>query len=165
MTSKFQKDLRKELSKIEKQFIKTVSPTAMKKIGNEAVMMVRTRTRVGFGVSGSRKQKLKKLSASYVKTRKKLKKAGQLDSTTGVRKSNLTNTGQMLRSLKIKKANSKSVKIGASGRRQGSRLGNEKLSRFVTIQGRPFLDLTESEEKKLARFYQNKILKPALARV
>lgn len=165
MTRKFQNNLKRELKKIEEQFNKSIAPREMKKIGNEAVLEIRKRTRLGYGVSGSKRQKLKRLSASYVKMRKKMKKAGTLDQTTGVRKSNLTQTGQMLRSLKVKKANSRSVIVGASGRRKGSRLGNEKLSRFVTIQGRPFLDLTSSEEKKLARFYQNKILQPKLAKV
>jgi len=175
MVSKFERDLKKELNKIKKTFESTIDANDMRKLGKFSVEMIHKRTKLGYGVANfyegdknsinQKKKRLKPLSPAYVKFRQRMKKAGKLDSSTTVKKSNLTLTGQMLKNLGISSVKAGSVVLKTKGRRTDSRYTNEQIAEFVSDQGRPWLDLTDLEQKKLARYYQNNILKPALAKI
>lgn len=132
-----------------KALIKITSPQNMRKYGESAAQLIKTRTRLGSGVasSGGDKQKLKALSSSYKEQRKKFK---QLSSQTSPGKSNLTRTGQMLDSMGVKSVKQDEVKVGPMGSRTEGNLTNEKLSQYVTEAGRPFNNLSKIETKRIA---------------
>ena len=73
-------------------------PRFMNDVGKLARDVIRKRTRLGYGVEkeGGKKEKLEKLSKPYIKQRKKYLK---LSSGASATKSNLTQTGHMLRSM------------------------------------------------------------------
>lgn len=167
---RFEKDLDKVFDDIEKTFNSTLTKTKMRRLGKEAVKIVRRRTLLGKGVTfvsddNKKNKKLKPLSPSYKKFRKRFKKKGGLSTKTKVGKSNLTLTGQMLKSLQVSTRKKKSFVLLTSGPRKNSKYTNEDIARFVSEQGRPWLDLSNLEQKKLARFYQNNILKPIMAKI
>jgi hypothetical protein len=92
------KDFESELMKTLNSVISELnSKPVLQEIGDQVVEIIKKRTRTGYGVdkSGGSKQKLKPLATSTKKTRKKKK----LDSTTTASKSNVTQTGDMLRDL------------------------------------------------------------------
>lgn len=145
---------------------------ATKAVAKETTVQIKTRTRLGGGLSrdtesgkldGKRKQ-LEKLSPSYKKQRQRYK--ANLDSKfTNVGRSNLTATGQMLKSIRsrVKPGNTVFTEIIAGGRRKeldGSspRLNNKQIQEFVE-EKRPFLGLTTAESNKLRRLARDIILK------
>lgn len=172
--TKFQRDLQRELKNIEKAIGGSFNAQSMRKIGIESVKIIRRRTKLGYGVANfyqgdkesinQKRQRLKPLSPAYIKQRQRLKKDGKLDSSTAPRKSNLTKTGQMLKKLAVSKVKNGSVILKTSGRRTDGK-DNEQVAEWVSDAGRPWLDLTNIEQKQIARFYQNNILKPSLAKV
>lgn len=139
--------------------------------GNYMADRIRTRTRLGRGVTESgQPQGLKKLSQSYKDQRagkiafaSKGKGAGRiiypyvpdarpkLHPQTSPGKSNLTFTGQMLDSLGITKITRNSVEIGPRGRRTDSALSNQDVAGFVSKE-RPFLNISSPEREGLKRF-------------
>jgi hypothetical protein len=124
----------------------------MRKYGELAIKFIVARTRKGIGVSktaGSEKR-LKALSASYIKHRQR--NTGKLDSTTSPRRSNLTFTGQMLRSMRVKEVSKRQVKWGPNKVRRKGGITNEKVGEFVAQQGRPFNFLSKVDIKKLIKF-------------
>lgn len=126
---------------------KISKPDSMRKIGKRAVDMIRLRTQLGYGVAkrGGEKSPLKKLSSAYKETRKK---DSQLDPQTSPGKSNLTRTGQMLNSLDVKTVSTGRALIGPGGSRNDGK-DNADIGRYVSQAGRPFNNLSGTEEKRL----------------
>lgn len=149
----------------------SVSAKAMTTFAKFARDMIVKRTRRGFGVeqTGRKQQRLKKLSKSYIDFRKgkvsfftrngtvipiKPKAPPKLDSTTSPGKSNLTFSGQLLRSLVVSSKKGEFT-IRANNRRRKNGLTNNELAEIVSNQGRPFMGLTVGELRKLRRLYEN----------
>lgn len=127
----------------------------LKKMGLAAVDIVVTRTRKGFGVkkTGGNRKKLKALSKGYIARRK----MSNLHRTTSPRKSNLTFTGQMLESVKVLRSTKKSsFSIGPSGRRSDGKR-NADVGRWVSDQGRPFMNLGRLEIKELSKIMRSQM--------
>ena len=97
----------------------SINQKAMKAFGEAARDLIVARTRRGFGVekTGANQQRLKPLSQSYIKQRQR----SSLDPTTSARKSNLTFSGQLLRSIVVKAGRGK-VSIQPNNRRRRTRL-------------------------------------------
>jgi hypothetical protein len=133
----------------------TIDSNFMRQVGEEAKWLIFVRTKLGYGVGsqGGVKQKLKPLSPFYIELRKILKKESMLDPSTSPKKSNLTNTGQMLASIQVKRASNGIVWLGPMGYRD-DRLTNEQVANTVS-KDRPFMFLSDLETKKLKRFAQN----------
>lgn len=129
-----------------------VSAKALSAFGRAARDMIVARTRRGFGVqrTGAKQERLLKLSTNYKKYRKRV----GVDSTTSPGKSNLTFSGQLLRSLVVI-AKKGQVTIRANNRRRKEGFTNNQLAEFVSEQGRPFMGLTVGELRKLRRLYEN----------
>jgi hypothetical protein len=127
--------------KAEKEFTKT---------GNEAVELIKKRTRLGYGVDKPRgtKTKLKKLNSDYVASRKRNRPTGP----TTPAKSNLTQSGDMLDDLEAKKQTSTRYEI--TFKRKESRDKAEWVSK-----DRAFNNLSKSEIKQLAKKLQDRINK------
>jgi len=160
------KDLNKRL---EKQFSVIPSKKSMTMLGNFAVIGMQKRVRLGFGSTKELgpKKSLKSLrdhSPAYKAYRKRYQ--SDLDSTTSARKQNLTFTGQLVRDIQLLKATKNNFKIGHStSARNGDNFSNRKLSKWVQVAGRTYMDITNLEYKRLLRFYQNTIIKPALSKI
>lgn len=158
------------------------STAIMQQAGQFAADRIVKRTRLGKGVEsrGGDPQSLKPLSASYKEQRKgklaffttasgvkvpfKPDRTERLDGTTSAGKSNLTRTGQLLRSIKVIAVKAGSVVIGPTGGRVGSFLNNKDVARYVQEE-RPFLNLSKPEVNALAKFFREKLseaLKKAL---
>jgi len=150
--------------KLEKAFQVSMSVRVMKAMGEESVNLIRVRTRLGWGVekSGQKRQRLISLTAPYIKQRKRYRASLSQFTRPGQKKSNLTLTGDMLDSMKVTKAKRTQVVIGFPKRKHlpfpkdskaRSRPTIEKVAAF-TAKRRPFLNLTDLEERKLVRFYR-----------
>ncbi len=118
----------------------------LNELGKFAVDMVKLRTQLGYGVSrpGATRQKLKSLSPGYIAQRRKAK----LNENTSATKSNLTKTGQLISSLDVKSASKGGIVIGPTGTRNDG-LENAKVAEYVTINGRPFNNLSDVELKRI----------------
>jgi len=145
-------DITRFVKKLFGVFDRFVDDAKMRAIGVEASRLIKVRTRLGYGVSsnGKQRKKLKKLSDNYLIFRAKHR--DELDSETSPERSNLTFTGQLLNSMKVKKAKKGSVIIGPSGKRSGERLTNDELGQHVEDAGRPFNYLSNLETKQVERF-------------
>ena len=117
-------------------------------LGEDAKRLIQKRTRLGGGVERSLgpRTKLKSLSESYKKQRKKNKV--KLDRTTTPARSNLTFTGGMLRDIGVKVSKAK-VSL-----RFITPFAKDK-AKWVQDAGREFFNITKPEFKQL----QNKVRK------
>lgn len=129
----------------------TFTKRQMQAYGELAIEAIVKRTRQGFGVNrtGGKSRRLKPLSESYIEQRKR--KRSQLDSTTSPRRSNLTFTGQLLRSMRVKKVTNRKVVWGPNKRRRRGGLTNERLGEIVAEQGRPFNFLAKTDIARLVK--------------
>lgn len=123
----------------------------MRLIAERAIQLIVRRTQKGFGVKNNNGQEipLKALSSVYIEQRKRQRKL--LDGTTSPIKSNLTFTGQMLRSMTVKEITNKSVSIGPNKRRRKGGLTNEQIAEYVQKE-RPFNNLSFKEINAIVKF-------------
>lgn len=141
------------------------SERKMRLLGNLAIERITERTRRGYGVSrtGANQTKLKRLSPSYVAFRKSRRR--ELDSTTSPRKSNLTFSGRLLRSMVIKEISNRQVKWGPKNNmRKGSRITNEQLGEYVAQAGRPFNNLSKQDIRAI-RVAMDKSLRESIKKL
>lgn len=143
-----QSDITKLLKRLESIKLDLYKKNNMLELGKEAARLIKKRTRLGWGVSDheAKKGKLKVLSASYKKARGKKRPKGP----TSASKSNLTNTGEMLDSLKASVKKDGQVEIGFSNS------DSEKKAGWVS-KDRPFNYISSSEFKQLRKFLQEKL--------
>lgn len=147
---------------------KSTDPKILRALGEEATTIIVRRTRLGqtarrttvsneLGKVRGRVIRLKPHKPSYKKFRKTHR--DKLSEFTRVGRSNLTFSGQLLASVGIVRVTRSSVIINARGARKPVFPGrrepsNPKLAEYVTEQGRPFLELSALDDKKLVRFYR-----------
>jgi hypothetical protein len=147
---------------------KSTDAKAMKALGNEAVTIIVRRTRLGktarrtrvtdeLGNIKNRVQRLKSHSPQYRRFRKDHQDI--LGQFTRWNRSNLTFSDQLLASVGVRKVTKRQVTVAATGRRTPVFPGrkepsNPRLAEIVTEQGRPFLELSTLDDKKLVRFYR-----------
>jgi len=144
-------NIAKVFQNIRKRFDRVIADS-IEPMGREAIRLLVVRTRLGYGVSrqeGNR-GKLKSLSPAYVQFRQRYR---NLSPFTRPRRSNLTLTGQMLDSMQIIKASNRTVIIGPKGRRRDGE-NNEDIAKWVQKAGRPFLNISRTEQIQLIRFYR-----------
>jgi hypothetical protein len=125
-------------------------------IGQEVIEIIKRRTRLGYGVdrAGEKRRSLRDMrrhNPIYTEARKALAKDGKLSSMTAPTKHNLTLTGDMLDSMKIKKAETNKVTIDFNGEDNKMKAGvNEK-------RGWKFLNLSDNDLKQLQRILANNL--------
>lgn len=124
----------------------------MQAVGGFALGLIIKRTRIGYGVSEflADKERLKRLSPKYIKARQSFQ---GLDSTTTPAKSNLTRTGQMLRSTKVTRVTRSTATIEPTGTRDDG-LTNKEVAAFQEEQGRTYLNVSRLEQAQILRFYR-----------
>lgn len=120
-------------------------------MGNRATNLIKKRTREGFGVENGQPVKFAPLAPSTIRKRQ----TKTLSSKTSPRTSNLTETGQMVDSLKWRVENNKIVIFftndSSSNKETYARVGSNNRP------ARPFADLTDEELRKLIIFYHQQI--------
>lgn len=148
-------DLTKILGRLSKTVQSAIDRVAMQAVGDFATNLIVKRTRLGYGVNQQYGPKGKFLSLSplYVLARSK---QSRLDSTTRPNKSNLTNTGQMLRSMQAKYKSKGVMIIEPTGTRSDSKLSNLQVAEFASDDPgkRPFNRLSALEFQQVLRFYR-----------
>jgi phage gpG-like protein len=154
--------VRRQFGDIEKRIKKEIgdglSQRAMRRIGTVMLVLITRRTREGYGAvrTGAGRKPLKELSGEYIKRRKR----ARLDPTTRPSKSNLTFTGQMLRSMSILGTTNTAVLVGPKRSRRKGGLTNFQVAELVSKE-RPFLFLTDKELETVTDFVDDEIEKAA----
>lgn len=139
-------DFKKAFKNLEKIVKGISSKESLQEIGDEVVSIVKKRTQLGYGVedSGSDKKKLTPLEPSTVESRKRK----QLSGMTAPKKSNLTETGDMLDDIKVTKSSKGELEIGF-----GSKFSQDKANWNTNPtrhpNKRPFMSLSKVEIKRV----------------
>lgn len=155
-----EEDLKKFKEKLDKSLNTLISQQTLSPIAIELKNIIQRRTRLGSGVeeSGQPKVPLAPLAPSTKKARKYKKGLGKLSELTSPNKSNLTESSQMLGSLRgyaRKNAAAGTMEVTPTGDR------NRKLTAIHTLGGpnlpkRPFLNLSAQDIKQLTAVLQDK---------
>ena len=132
-------------------------------IGRYIAARIVFKARTGKTAVSGKESKLPPLSDGYVKQREARKKAGDssLDSDFfSPRRSNLTLTGQYLKSIALVKFDrvKKLLQIRPTGRRKEG-LSNEKLSEYLAKQGRSIFGVDETGRRVVSNMVKNEIRK------
>lgn len=137
---------------------KATQPNEMKKLGEEAAEMIKTRTRLGYGVerSGTKRERLDPLAESTKESKKQKRKRGELSPLTTPSRSNLTDTGELLDSQQVTSVAQVEVTIGPKGRRKDGKT-NEEVGSYVTENGRPYNNLSDVEEKRITESLRKRV--------
>lgn len=150
-----QTDLAEFQKKLEKQIKQKLDSKFMLELGAEAIEIIKTRTRAGFGVKKSSgvKEELKALSDKYIQQRRNMR----LSRFTTPETSNVTQTGKMLASLRARKVGD-SIEVGpGKQQRSDSEHTNEEIAEFLLAQGRVFMNLSKQEFQELLRIAKKKL--------
>ena len=143
--------------KLDKAFTKIFDQAYSEKLKGR----ITKRTQLGIGLDRPKSDKgirLPPLSSSYKSQRKK--KDFKLSSTTTASKSNLTATGQLLKSLSLVKLKvSTGIKWvivvgdrrGRDARGKPSKIGNKQLVKYLEDQGRIFLGFSRAQINEVQR--------------
>lgn len=151
------RSLRTITDKIKKTLSRGISQQEARSLGQFAIDIIVKRTRLGYGVAKQfgTKQRLRGLSARYVKYRTTFP---GLSSTTTPSRSNLTLTGQMLASMKLIKTQTSSgqtvIRFGPTGTRPKTGKTNLEVASFQESQGRVFNRVSQLEFQQILRFYR-----------
>jgi hypothetical protein len=139
------------VARLNKQIEATTGPAEMRKIGGFLIQKIAVRTRLGNGVMDhlAEKSKLKPLSPKYIEFRKSY---GQLYNMTTPKRSNLTLTGSMIDSLRIKAIGKNSIRIGPTGTDRNG-VSNSSKAYWQEKAGRVFLRLSRQEVKQARIFW------------
>lgn len=154
-------DFAKLARNLRRGILASLAKKNMRSLGLEAIDIIVARTRKGQGVkrTGGRKRRLKRLSPRYISYRQ----TQRLDKTTSPGKSNLTFSGQLLRSMVVKSNSTRKVTWGPNRRRRKGGLTNERLGEIVSVE-RPFNFLSAREVTQLSRSI-NRLLARRLSKI
>ena len=162
----FELQLKSIFKRMIERFTKKPLREDLKLCAGETIKMITVRSRLGYGVkkTGAKKEKFAPLKESTIRRRKQM----GLHPATSPGKSNITATGEMLFSMRIKDFTDTSVTIGPTGGRDDGK-DNEDVGAYTEAGSRnraprPFLNLHDLDLKKLQRFYE-KLLQRGLKKV
>lgn len=145
-------DIEKFVRNLKRGVGVTASQKNMRLIGERCIQLIVRRTQQGLGVKmvGGAEMPLRALSQNYIAFRNKQRR--NLDPTTTANKSNLTFTGQMLRSMTIKQVSNSIVRVGPNEKVRKGGLTNARLAEILQ-QKRPFNNLSAREIKTVVEFF------------
>jgi hypothetical protein len=139
---------------LQKSAAEVCSSSNMLKLGQFVADMIRLRTKLGFGVKqeGQQKEKLAALKPSTIEARRHKNLRG--DTTPG--RSNLTETGQMLDSIKAINPTNGKVTVIPTGSRHGDGKSNEDIAQYATDGAsgrvkRAFMNVSNVEHEKIKK--------------
>jgi hypothetical protein len=143
-------DLSKFNKKVERKLKQITSKRQMQTLGLEALRLIRKRVRKGFSVAKNlgREEPFKPLDIDYIERRRKIR----LSPFTSPSKSNITRSGRLISGLRLT-TKDRVFQIKPTGKsREG--VSNVFIAQVLTKQGRPFLNLSLTEQRKLLSFYK-----------
>lgn len=148
----FESDLKSFRDKLDKALDELVSPKVLKEIGQFEADLIKRRSRLGSGVpkDGGAKVKFTELAPSTVVSRRKKK----LASETTPKKSNLTESGQLLNDL-VSKIEGRSTVIGHTKDRN-KRIGAFHQTGGPKLPQRRYLGLAKEDIKQITAIMQDK---------
>ena len=130
----------------------------VKVIANFIADKIKLRTRLGYGVArdGAVKYKLAPLKDSTIDRREDLEDRGRLSDKTRATRSNLTETAEMLDSIKGKAIAKGRGKVYLKGEHKGAGISNSKLADYHEKGSsnkvpRPFFHISKVEQKAYHR--------------
>lgn len=131
-----------------------LSKQNMRILGEDVARSVKLRSQLGkrVKVDKGKVSKLKKLSDSYKKARKRARRKGRLSKDTQPSKSNLTLTGEMFRDIGAK---SKFAAVRILFKTKDAK----QKAKWVAEGGREFMHLSIAELKKITRKLEKKVRK------
>lgn len=184
MTTRLKSDAAEQFKNLADAITEFKSRKILQLVGNKIKDIIYKRTKSGFGVNDdskfgeSQRQKLKKLSKSYIAQREGkaffFKRDGKIykidlpqqgfrpkqksqGSFFGAKRSNLTYTGQLLESIRVRVYDSRvEVDIPPTSRDDGQT--NAEVGKFVSRE-RPFFNLTEGELKIIDQLLKQELKK------
>jgi hypothetical protein len=132
--------------------LKVLTPQIADDIGETLVTMIRTRTRLGYGVRGNNqaKERFKKLALSTISHRQWLKSKGLLSPIATPAKATMTRFGSMMDDLMYEKGPQR-VTIMFSKTEEATK------AYYNTLLDRPFMFLTDKETKAAKALVQEAI--------
>lgn len=142
-----------DLSKKLNQIIDEVQTKEFyEELGSTAVERIKTRTRLGKGVSkrGGQAETLKPLAPTYIEDRQYLKQKGKLSSKTTPSRSNLTKTGAMLDATTHKATNKEAV-VTVVGEEE-----KRKVKENADL-GRIYLNLSDLDIQALTKITERRV--------
>lgn len=150
------RDLRRFLDRLGKDVI---SARTMREFGDMTSDIIYKRVKSGFGVNDERatdprRKKLKRLSPGYIRQRARDGVRGEFGAP---RRSNLTNTGEMLGSFKVQNIRDGSFELVIPNSLRKDGKTNARVAEFVEQQGRPFFALTKDERQILVKELEDRI--------
>lgn len=160
--------LNKFFSTLQSVVKAAVKPLQMRYLANETIKIVVKRTKLGYGVldNGGERDNFDALSTKYIRKRKNLRSQNKkharrghhsalvLDASTNPEKSNLTFTGQMLRSLAYEVKDGE-ITIKPEGTRDDG-LRNYDVAQWCSEKGRTFNRMSRAEENQVFRIYRKR---------
>jgi len=152
MAKKQELEVKAFFKKIDTTLKDAKSKDIYRSLAEELITIIVKRTRLGYGVAANLgpRSKLKALSPKYVDARRKFRR---LDSSTSPKKSNLTRTGQMLRSVQIISFSKAKVIVGPKGSRDDGKR-NEDIAQYNADRGRVFNKLSINDYNQIRRIYR-----------
>lgn len=143
------KDLKK---KVDTALREVLNKETFNEIGALTSEQIKTRTRLGKGVEQNEGpfKPLKPLSPATQNIRQAKKKSGKLSALTTPKRSNLTETGELLDSIKYESKDTE-VRIYIEGS------NNQKKAIDQVGQGRKFMNLSKTEIREVIKYLQKKI--------
>lgn len=152
-----------DLTKFKERIIESLEQlTSTKELGpiaTDTAEIIRRRTRLGSGVesTGAAKSPLAKLKQSTIAARTRKKKQGKLSDKTSPKKSNLTDTSEMLESLQGRAINGL-ISVAPTGERN-KRVAGYAIQGSATRPKRKFLDLGKEDIKQVQVKLQDRFIK------
>lgn len=148
----------KKLKRLRDELIKSVDAIEVDEFFEPLPDIIRDRTRQGFGITqdGGAKKNLKKLAKSTVVGRELKDRKGKLSKDTAPPVSNLTETGQMLDSIVLKKIKNTKFEVVFEEKRDDGKQ-NSDLVKYNADKGRTFFGLSKSERRTLERNVTKKV--------
>lgn len=128
-------------------------------IGKQVISIIFKRVKKGFGVtsefsSAPGQQRFDPLSTSYKAFRRR--NSGKLARDTSPNKSNLTFTGELLKSMTYRRLK-KRVKVMIPSTVRTDGLSNKRLKEILLEKGIHFMQLTKTEQAKLNRVVDREV--------
>lgn len=158
----YEEDLKRFRSNVEKSLQELTSNKTLDLISKKTAEIITRRTRLGSGVeeTGARKTPLAKLASSTKKSRSYKRSRGQLSDKTSPNKSNLTETGEMLDSIKGRAIN-RMIEISPTGQRNKRLAAYHQLGRTspTIMPSRKFLNLSFEDIRQLTAAMQDEFTK------
>jgi hypothetical protein len=132
--------------------LRVLTPQIADEIGETLVTMIRTRTRLGYGVrgNGKSKEKFKPLKPSTIDHRQRLKAKGLLSPLATPAKATMTRFGSMMDDL-MYETGPQRVTIMFSKTEESAK------AYYNTLLDRPFMFLTDKETKAAKALVQEAI--------